>query len=270
MNIRKKYFVLLVTIIGLLALNQVTIQYFLFQKIEDSDKINIAGRQRMLSQRVNLYAYRDFALNEHDFRDLQNYLKEWEIAHQGLMNGSEALKIGKTTNEDIYNELMRSSLLISEVSSIFANQNPLNNSEVHRVNSLLDQFLWQMESIVKDFEIQSERKLRSIMWLEICLALITLLVIYFEIKMVVRPAYSKLLQQNDALKLIAWQHSHSLKKPLTNILAYGKLLKEDNNASDQEREIFLEYVVRESEELESVVQEIVAESFENSQIIQQI
>jgi len=47
MKIEKKYFYIGLSLIALLVVNQVVIQYFLYQIREDAKTINIAGRQRI-------------------------------------------------------------------------------------------------------------------------------------------------------------------------------------------------------------------------------
>lgn len=52
------YFYVACLIILLLVFNQVVVQYWLYQKNNDSKVINLSGRQRMLSQKINLLFYK--------------------------------------------------------------------------------------------------------------------------------------------------------------------------------------------------------------------
>ena len=53
----KIYFRVALVTVSLIILNQAFIQYWLFQKKEDSRTINVSGRQRMLSQRLVVLSY---------------------------------------------------------------------------------------------------------------------------------------------------------------------------------------------------------------------
>ena len=77
----KKYIYGIILTVGLLFLNQLFIQYWLHKKKDDAKIINIAGRQRMLSQRINLEFYKT-PNNPNQNQQLKNLIHEWQIAHE--------------------------------------------------------------------------------------------------------------------------------------------------------------------------------------------
>jgi PAS domain S-box-containing protein len=66
----------------------------------------------------------------------------------------------------------------------------------------------------------------------------------------------KILQQNDALREIAWQQSHEVRRPVANILGLIGLMEEEPG-----QELFhLKYLKEATEELDSIIHKIVAQT----------
>src|SRR5215472_2237565 len=93
-----RYVTGLLAIAVLLAAGQILIQWALTRQASDSRVVNLAGRQRMLSQRLSLellaLGSRDAALTgERGVRlgELQRVVDEWERAQRALQEGSAEL-----------------------------------------------------------------------------------------------------------------------------------------------------------------------------------
>ncbi|MCH7412083.1 PAS domain-containing protein [Belliella sp. R4-6] len=72
----------------------------------------------------------------------------------------------------------------------------------------------------------------------------------------------KILRQNEALKKIAWNQSHIVRKPVANILGLCGLLK-DENKSNLEIELLIDLIRESVEELDKVIHENVSLSEDN-------
>ena len=103
MKIERKYMYIGLSLVALILINQLVIQYFLFQKLEDAKELNLTGRQRMLSQRVNLMAYRVYE-NPDTFqrKQLLLVLNDWEKAHLTLLNGNKTSGFSAIKGEEIH------------------------------------------------------------------------------------------------------------------------------------------------------------------------
>jgi PAS domain S-box-containing protein len=67
----------------------------------------------------------------------------------------------------------------------------------------------------------------------------------------------KILQQNETLHQIAWQQSHEVRRPLANILGIYSLLKDDKEATEEEKQKYLDYLFQSTQELDKIIHKIV-------------
>ena len=75
-------------------------QKILEEKKDDATVINLAGRQRMLSQKIakNVYLAEN---SEIDLEVLRSDVEKWVVTHEGLKNGNDELGIKAIGNEEI-------------------------------------------------------------------------------------------------------------------------------------------------------------------------
>jgi nitrate/nitrite-specific signal transduction histidine kinase len=82
MNI--KYIIGIAIAVIVLSANQLFIQYSLSQKKYDAQKINIAGKQRMLSQKIDAEFYKIYHQGN-STKELNKTFQECETSHQYLL-----------------------------------------------------------------------------------------------------------------------------------------------------------------------------------------
>ena len=70
----------------------------------------------------------------------------------------------------------------------------------------------------------------------------------------------KILQQNERLKQITWQHSHEVRRHIVNILGLYELIKDKDLMSEDERQIQLDNLLNETIQLDQVIHAIVKRS----------
>jgi PAS domain S-box-containing protein len=197
-------YILALSIVALLSsVGQVLIQYEMVRQSSDAHVINVAGRQRMLSQRLSkaaleLRAYPalgDVTPVAHEFRET---LRVWERSHEDLQHGSLDRSLPGRNSPEVralfatgerYFQAMRqagwelaavvgrraapAADLAEPVSTILANQGP---------------FLHTMDRIVLQYQHEAERKVRALKVIELCLFSLTLVVLTAEGLLVFRPA----------------------------------------------------------------------------------
>ena len=96
--IRNRYILAISIIALMLVLSQIIVQYNISSEEDKTSVINIAGRQRMLSQRINKTVLGLYS--SEDYKDKVNYLNEltlslqlWEDSHNGLLVGDAKMKL---------------------------------------------------------------------------------------------------------------------------------------------------------------------------------
>ena len=173
MRRNKVYFYATLAAIGLILMNQVFIQYWLFQKQQDASLINLAGRQRMLSQRILAEAY---ALQVKDSRspiNIRSYYAEWDSAHQFLLKAQED-QFWKWTDREIYQQLSSLSPFFKEVEAYILELEKGNSPPILDLRENQDTFLEYMDEAVRSLQIASDRKLNFVIIMEIVFACMSL------------------------------------------------------------------------------------------------
>lgn len=69
----------------------------------------------------------------------------------------------------------------------------------------------------------------------------------------------QLENQNKVLKEISWKQSHEVRKPLANILSMYQLHKDDKNATNIQKEEYLDYLYQSVNELDAIIKKIIVE-----------
>jgi PAS domain S-box-containing protein len=73
----------------------------------------------------------------------------------------------------------------------------------------------------------------------------------------------KILQQNETLRQIAWQQSHEIRRPVANILGIYSLLKDDKEATEEEKQKYLDFLFQATQELDKIIHKIVHQANES-------
>ena len=219
-------------LVALLAIiGQVLIQFALYAQANDGRIINIAGRQRMYSQRIAkaaLAAQNADTVEEQwrYFEDLQRTALDFEHSHEGLQRGDAGLELPGSNSADVahmfsemepyYQALYTSAIALYEEWAAREEQAPgggvLNLSpeakeHVARIQVNERAFLPRMNDLVFQYEKEAHARVGWLRWTELILLMTTLVVLLLEALFVFRPAVEKaynalgaVLSVNDRLK----------------------------------------------------------------------
>ncbi len=238
--------------------NQLVIQHTIREKMHDERIINLAGRQRMLSQKLVKTAYRALMTrNQDDIIALKNLTGLWNEVHWGLQRGSARLSLPPLENADIrklFEQLQPSQTALFGA----ANQVQQVNDLIPRIEMIDAQgqaFLVIMDQIVSSFETNARQKLVSLMYLELVLAAVTILVLIIEIFFVFRPFYRKITVQNEQLREIAYIQSHEVRRPVCSILGLMQLIQDEEEPAVRAQ--YVEMLKISTEELERATRQII-------------
>lgn len=188
------YILALSTIATVIIAGQVLVQHHLRNQLNDSRVVNIAGRQRMLSQQIAKLAL-EYQLLPTDStkRDLQAAVQHLQIAHEGLQHGNDSLGLPGQNSEivtDMFKSIQPHYLsILKQVQSLIAW--PARQGKDENVRKILTSeklFLVEMDRIVNQYDREASTKVQRLRFLEYVLPLVSLLVISFEVIFIFRPA----------------------------------------------------------------------------------
>lgn len=183
-------------------LGQVLIQTSLARQRHDAHVVNIAGRQRMLSQKLTknalaLESMSDPLSRDARRRELSEVVSLWERSHLGLQLGDESLQLPGENSAQVRRmfagiEPMHREM-VAAAKSILAGAEP--SERARHLRTILDnesKFLPGMDRIVFQYSDESAARVAWVARTELALLVITLLVLALEGAFVFRPAAQRL------------------------------------------------------------------------------
>lgn len=204
-KLRQRYTVALSLIAFLVIISQILIQFLLSAQIHDSHIVNIAGRQRMLSQKITKLSYYISAAESPDIAS-QNRIKFneavdlWEYSHLGLIHGNKKLKLPGDNSQEVtslfdrihphYQAMLKAAKVISTSADITEIK-----QNAHYISQHEADFLNGMNEIVFQYDQEANTKITNAKWLEITLMVSTLIVLILEAIFIFSPA-ARSIQHN--------------------------------------------------------------------------
>ncbi len=206
-----RYYILALTAVALLTLaGQVVIQYSLGDVLDDARVINLAGRQRMLSQRLTKRAilicrpgiYPPGA--EAYARDFDQLVALWKTCHDGLKSGhlvQEGRVIPVRTSpataamfaqldphfQAMYNGFQQISQHLRQSGAGSGQAAASNDDALRTVLAHEREFLRWMDAIVFQYDRETRQRVDRVRNIEFLLAVVTFVVLFLEGLFVFRP-----------------------------------------------------------------------------------
>ncbi|MFC6102119.1 sensor histidine kinase [Olivibacter domesticus] len=215
-KLRIYYLLALSTIALSIVLGQFLVQKHLREQESDARIVNLAGRQRMLSQQISKLALRLNEINSQEGRlhlldELKTANKEWDRNNRSLRYGNDslALPINKnafvnqlfTDNQPTFDSIfLASTQLCRKIENKADVVYPLLAANVQTILQHEGLFLQHMDAIVSAFEYIASQKILQLKRTEYILLAVSLSIIVLEIFLIFIPTTRKV---NDTLlKLI--------------------------------------------------------------------
>ncbi len=226
-KLQRLYSIALSTIAISVIISQVLVSNHLDKQQSDSTVINVAGRQRMLSQKLTkeivlLSVYSDKKNRISLKNDIQSTLNLWELSHDALQKGSDSLGLPNqnsavikqkfTTLNPVFSIIQKSSKSILQQ----LENNPLISVDrlsldISKVTVNESTFLSIMDAIVNQYNIEADDKTAWLKTLEFLIMVFTLLVLLAEFLFIfwptaksVKATLSQLLIAEEKAKTMAF------------------------------------------------------------------
>ncbi|HEX5171158.1 MAG TPA: ATP-binding protein [Cyclobacteriaceae bacterium] len=232
------YILALSVVATVVIAGQVLIQLHLRNQLTDSRVVNVAGRQRMLSQRITKYALLLQPDQTKEKRaEIRSYLEtsvnRWKVSQDGLLNGDDSLNLPGKNSDKIramfvkvnpHFESMYASgksivtQLYSDPLKDYATLRP----EIDNIIAHESSFLEGMDGIVFQYDDEAHEKVSTLSRLEYLLIVTSLIVIFLEIIFVFRPTTLQVNKTIDQL-ISSEQNAKQLTKEIGAL--YGSLEK---------------------------------------------
>lgn len=250
------YITALSLIAGLATAGQVLVQRSLVSQQSGGHVVNMAGYQRMLSQRITLkVTLYDGTQPEGraQLRAIEVLRDRWVTAHAELVAQVDTVAFGRTAQtslarllDDLHQPLLRISAMVDTL----ANKGSLTAAE--RSALLTDQeiFLPLMDAVVLGFEQSARERVAFLQGVELGLLILTLVVLALEAALIFRPAVRRLrvsleqLEQQgqqsakrlESLRHLAGGIAHNFNNLLTGIQGHAELQRLDAVSARQSTE----------------------------------
>lgn len=202
-KLQKFYLLAFLAIAVTIVASQFLIQNYIGSQLNDSRVINIAGRQRMLSQKLTKEVLQIQNSNtESSKKEIINSLEKtfqlWVLSHKGLQEGSKTLELPKEKNADVlqmfkkidkYFIPMEKAInqLLNKVKDKPSIDTKIIENEITVILENEDDFLRQMNTIVFKYDDLSKKKVENLKYIEALLLFISLLILALEINFLFKP-----------------------------------------------------------------------------------
>jgi signal transduction histidine kinase len=212
-------YILALTAVAIFAVfGQSAVQYALTNQISASGIVNIAGRQRMLSQRVckNILLLTDDNHNidkQIYLKDLEEILPIWKTCHEGLKSGVLVVSEAKivANNSRVLDSMLRSidpvfyhiydnAFQIKRI--LEENHFIINDSVRTSLQIILDNerlFIIKQDKIVRQYDTEAKARVEKLKNMEFSLLAFTIIVLALEGFFVFRPAVKHIRKTIDML-----------------------------------------------------------------------
>lgn len=223
MKEEKRYYLTVGLALFLLVANQIYVQYALGVAQVDAHTINIAGRQRMLTQRLSFELINDSP----NFKRANDDFSLFYAAHNRLINGIDTDMVNITREGVIILDTI--SPYLDTVQRLISKGEPLSTQQKVYASTVLNSLLVSNDKVVSLIEAEHQSKVSRVRGLEIAISLLTVFVVVYEIFFVFLPTFKRLkvsrnelvrksVELSDTLRLIR-VIAHDLRTPLQTMQA---------------------------------------------------
>ena len=209
-QLRNRYIVALSLIAILTLASQAILQLLIADQKYDARLVNIAGRQRMLSQRITQLAYSlpntesaDAAIRTR--KDLEQAVSLWQRSHLGLLRGDGEMGLPGRNSAEVAALFQRiqphyeAMVAATEALRLTTTKPALLAQSIKDIREHEAGFLKGMDTIVFRLDAEANARVESTRRIEIGLTSVTLLVLLLEAVFIFAPATRRIRRDMQEL-----------------------------------------------------------------------
>ncbi|RXK06637.1 type IV pili methyl-accepting chemotaxis transducer N-terminal domain-containing protein [Halarcobacter bivalviorum] len=145
----------------------IVVTIFLNQKnVKDATIVNIAGKQRMLTQRITKNIYFLYQNKENNFTEIDNAIAEFNYGLTTLISGDSLLGIASAPTEELKAQMTKVTILWNSFEqnvkdfkeALLKNDNQKLNSTIKFINNNNNRLLEEVDKIVSLYTTHIEKK----------------------------------------------------------------------------------------------------------------
>lgn len=265
--------------LGLLAVLSIAAYLVLIEAIKAQDThaavVNVAGRQRMLSQRIEVFSLllvggEDQAEREEFRQELLDAVSLMEKSHNGLINGDPSMNLPgdpsprmramyfdppMSLDSEVRKYLSEAKALADAPDAELTQDNPRLQ---YVITMARDELLKDLDAVVKQYEIEAEEDNARLQRLEALVLGVTLTVLLMVALFIFRPmvrriqrditerrraeedlkSYATRLEESNRLKdLFTDIMAHDLQNPLSVVKGVSELMARDKLAEESREQV---------------------------------
>lgn len=213
--LRKRYLLAFIIIASLITLSEIIIQFTISREESFSRIINIAGRQRMLSQRINkasfgLYLAEDPKSKDQYLNELKFSVDLWKHSHIALQNGDKEMGLpgnNSKTISELFATIEKSHQNIikaaNDIISIAQKATYKKEDLLLKINDIKHNeviFLDGMDAIVFQYDYECIEKIKFTKRASIFILFFTFFVLLMELIFIFRPAEKEITNTFDEIQ----------------------------------------------------------------------
>ena len=213
-SLNQRYRATLVLVAFLVLLNQLLVQPSLMRLTTDAPVINIAGRQRMLSQRLAKAALalesKDVEARDRYSDELERVLRLWTTAHDGLRNGDAAMSLpggnSQAVNaaldglEPLYLRMRTAAERLIRDDTRGQPDSPAARDDLAAILGAEAEYLERMDKVVGLFEREARDRVGRMFWTGWVVMGLILLALAGVGLLIVKPAVDLIRRQVEELR----------------------------------------------------------------------
>ncbi|MBI3218536.1 MAG: PAS domain S-box protein [Bacteroidetes bacterium] len=206
-SLKLKYLIFIGSVVLTIFISQLVIQYDLNEQNSDARLINLAGRQRMLSQRISkltlFLQYNNLNKRDSSFYrvdTLKKLVDVWEEVHFQLIKQNQLYSKSVEIDSLLRNNTEGLQQVVSSCRQII--RSPDSSTVKQAIANIAKYelpFLLRMEKTVQTYQKEAERKLKFLKQLELILSVIAVIILISEFVFIVIPGSNQLNKANQEL-----------------------------------------------------------------------